>query len=371
MTGIALNQNFVPRDYDVFLGLDVDKVNLAATVVDHQMLMRSFKMPCRADHLLAYTRKHFPGKKVAFAYEAGPTGFGLYDDLTAAGHPCLVAAPSMIPTAPGQLVKTNRLGSKKIAESLRGGQLKSIHVPSVAYRHLRHLVQLRDTFVRQAVAFKNRIKALLLYERIPFPAAPGRPQWSGQVMGELDQLPCASPVRFKLDRLLSSLRFAQEQARQTTQEIHRFCREDLEISRCMEFLMSIPGIGAIIASHLLARIGDWRQLTNVRQIGAFLGLTPMENSTGLSVSRGSITTMGDERLRNKLIQGAWAAIRQDPELKEFFDHVCETHAHETADRIAIVAVVRQLTTRIYAVLTQQRKYEVRKKTDAKNADAVL
>lgn len=364
MTGMALNQAFIPREYDVFVGLDVDKKSFSATVVDHQMMMsRSLRMPSRPDNLLAYVRKHFPGQKVAFAYEAGPTGFGLYDHLTAAGHPCLVAAPSMIPTAPGSQVKTNRLDSKKIAESLRGGQLKSIHVPSLAYRHLRHLVQLRDTFVRQASAFKNRVKSLLLYEGISFPKAPASCQWSLRVLGELDALACAGPVRFKLDRLLSTLRFAQEQARQTTQEIHRFCREDPEISRCLQYVTSVPGMGAIGGSHLLARIGDWRQLRNVRQLGAFLGLTPSENSTGEGVDRGSITTIGDERLRNKLIQSAWVAVRQDAELKEFFDRVYETHSRDVADRVAIVAVARKLTTRVYAVLKQQRKYEVRKKTE--------
>ncbi|MBI4678441.1 MAG: transposase [Elusimicrobia bacterium] len=89
MAGLQQSGAIVPRDYDVFAGLDVDKT-------------------------------------------------------------------SMIPTEPGQRVKTNRLDSRKIAESLRGGQLKSIHVPSTSYRDLRHLVQLRDTHVRQAKATKCR-----------------------------------------------------------------------------------------------------------------------------------------------------------------------------------------------------------------------
>jgi len=81
--------------------------------------------------------------------------------------------------------------------------------------------------------------------------------------------------------------------------------------------MSIPGIGWIVASQLLARIGDWREIDNVRQLGSFLGLVPTENSTGDNVDRGSITGLGDGRLRSKLIQAAWSAIRQDAELREF------------------------------------------------------
>jgi transposase len=119
--------------------------------------------------LLNYLGKHFADRKIALAYEVGPTGLGLYDDLTAAGHRCLVVAAAMVPTAPGKRVKTNRLDSRKLSEGLRGGQLHSIQVPSELYRQLRHLVQLRDSHVRQMTAAKLRIKALLLYEGIPFP----------------------------------------------------------------------------------------------------------------------------------------------------------------------------------------------------------
>ncbi len=100
MTLQRLEQNFIPRQYEVFAGLDVDKNSIAVTFSDHTALLRSLRMPYSAEHLLNYTRKHFAGRKIAFAYEAGPTGFGLYDCLTAQGHPCLVVAPSMVPTAP-------------------------------------------------------------------------------------------------------------------------------------------------------------------------------------------------------------------------------------------------------------------------------
>ena len=84
-----------------------------------------------------------------------------------------------MPTAPGQRVKTNRLDARKLSENLRGGQLRSIHVPSPRYRELRHLVQLRDTHVSQLTATKCRIKALLLYEGMAFP---GSGQWSARVL---------------------------------------------------------------------------------------------------------------------------------------------------------------------------------------------
>jgi transposase len=114
-------QAFVPRDYDVFAGLDVDKRSISVTFTDHQGLRRSRRLPYRVEHRLHYVGQHFAGQHVAFAYEAGPTGFGLYDELVAHGAPCVVAAPSMIPRAPGQRVKTNRLDSRGLSEHLRGG----------------------------------------------------------------------------------------------------------------------------------------------------------------------------------------------------------------------------------------------------------
>jgi transposase len=162
-------QVFVPRNYDIFAGLDVYKKSMAVIITDHEKLMQSLRIPYSAEQLLNYVRKHFPDQRVAFAYEAGPTGFGLHDDLVANNHTCLVVAPAMVPTALGQRVKTNRLDSKKLSVSLRGGELRSIHVPTFSYRELRHLVQLRDTHVQQLRATKCRLKALLLYEGIGFP----------------------------------------------------------------------------------------------------------------------------------------------------------------------------------------------------------
>ena len=66
----------------------------------------------------------------------------------------------------------------------------------------------------------------------------------------------------------------------------------------MKYLMTLPGIGWITASQLLARIGIGESY-NIRQLGGFLGLVPTEHSTGERTDRGSITRTGDERLRSK------------------------------------------------------------------------
>lgn len=357
-------QAFIPRDYDVFAGLDVDKKSISVTFADHQGVLKSLTIPYNVEYLVNHVRKHYGDKKVAFGYEAGPTGYGLYDGLAAQAYQCVIASPSMIPRAPGQRVKTNRLDSRGIAENLRGGQLKGIHVPTPLYRELRHLTQLRDTLVSEMVAMKQRIKSLLLMEGLEFPPAPAGSQWSLLVKAKLRKLPCSSAVRFKLDRLLDSLEFNEKQVLKASREIRRFCQTDPELSQCIGYLKTLPGIGWIVASQLMARIGDWRQIKNIRQLPAFLGLVPTERSTGDRTERGSITHTGDGRLRSKLIQASWSAIRQDDELREFFHAVAKTHPRPIAARVAIVAVAHKLCVRAAVVLMKQRPYEVRQKVQS-------
>lgn len=350
----------VPREYEVFGGLDVDHHSIVATFADHGKLLQSLRLPYSAQQLLNYVGKHFPGQRVAFAYEAGPTGFGLYDELVAQQHACLVVAPPMVPQVARRKVKTNRLDSRKLAVSLRGGELQSIHVPQPKYRELRHLVQLRDTEVKQLTATKCRIKALLLYEGIGFPADDGKEkQWSQRVIDELLELPCSESVRFKLNQLIGTLHFHFNSAAAAQKQIRYFCKHDAELRQSIAWLKSLPGIGEIVATHLTARLGDPSLITNVRQIAGFLGLVSSEHSTGDKQNRGEITRAGDSRLRNKLIQSAWVAIRQDAELREFYWRIYHRHPQKVAARKAIVAVARKLTSRIYAVLKEQRPFVFR------------
>jgi len=347
-----------PLDYEVFIGLDVDKKSMAVTSFNHKEQLNSVKMPNNAEKLINYTRKRYAGKKVAFAYEVGPTGYGLYDELNKSGYECLVVNPSSVPIASGRKVKTNRLDSIQIAKGLRGGELKSVRVPETKYRDLRHLIQLYDTVVKGSRANKCRIKALLLMEGISYPGAIGS-DWSNNTIEELGKIDCREMVRIKLDLLLEDLKFQIEKKKKINLEIRRYCETDKDLSESVEYLISIPGIGRTIAVHLLAKTGDWRNLKNVRELGSFIGLTPSERSTGEDINKGRITHAGDARLRNMLVEGAWTAIRKDPELTEFYNRIYKRHPIKVAARKAIIAVARKMTGRIYRVLKDRRKYVVR------------
>ncbi len=213
--------------------------------------------------------------------------------------------------------------------------------------------------VSQAVATKQRITSLLLCEGLAFPPAPAGGQWSLQVKAQPRTLPCAPPVRFQRAQALDPVAFAEQQVRQATRQIRRVCQTEPELARCLQSLMTVPGIGWIVASQLLARSGDWRELKNIRQVAAFLGVVPTAHSTGEGTQRGAITRTGDARLRAQLIQAAWAAIRHDAKLRHFFRAVCQRHPPARGPRIALVAVARKLSVRMAGVLRHQRPLVVR------------
>lgn len=348
-----------PLEFDLFCGMDVDKRSISVTFVSHEGFVRSLKIPHDSGNLIQYVRRRFPEKRIAFIYEAGPTGFGLYDDLVGRGYVCIVIAPTQMERAAADRVKTNRVDSRKLAEKLRGGNAKGIHVPGCLYRDLRHLVHLREVFVRVQQATKLRIKMLLIFEGIRFPAATPEERWSRQAVTNLYKLEAGTAIRFNLDHYLGTLQFTADQLKRIHAQISRFCKEKPEISRSIDLLCTIPGIGKVVAVYLAARIGDWKNLSSSRQIASLLGMIPVENSTGDRIRKGSISRMGDAITRSKLIETAWTSIRHDPELMEFYERVKARNPAPIAGRKAIVAVARKLTTRIYAVLKYQRPYVVK------------
>jgi len=348
-----------PGDYDLFVGMDVDKRSIAITTRDHLDLGKSLMMPHDADLVLSYFHNRHAGKRVAFVYEAGPTGFGLHDAIVAEGHTCLVVAPQAVPTARGKRVRTNRLDSIKLAVQLRGGQLVGIHVPAGRYRELRELTALRNSQIDGIRATKCRIKALLLRNSLEFPKAPDSGQWSKRLTADLRGLNCTGAVRFKLDSLLDELAWQWGNVLKTQLALRTVLATDEEFWDSMRYLMSVSGVGWVVASHYLARVGDWRKLGRSDETSSFIGLVPSEDSTGDRADRGRITKGGDKKLRSLLIQAAWVAIRKDSELREFYDRVYRSHPRNVAARVAIVAVARKLAVRMHCVLWERREYEIK------------
>ncbi len=90
-----------------------------------------------------------------------------------------------------------------------------------------------------------------------------------------------------------------------------------------------------------------------------VGLVPRESSTGDNVRRGRISHLGDRVLRGLLIEATWITIRKDKELANFYHRIKAKRNQQSGAQIAITAVARKLTARIYVVLKEQRPYEIR------------
>ncbi|MCW5934852.1 MAG: IS110 family transposase [Fimbriimonadia bacterium] len=350
-----LNGQICPREFDWFVGMDVDTHHYAITIMNREGEKQSWTMPPKAEGLIQRLQRVCGDlTRIAAVYEAGPTGFGLFDAFVQAGIACLVVAPTSLPVSRTQDVKTNRLDSERLARWLMGGQLTGIRVPSAAYRVLRTKVANRQRLQKAVGATKNRIRAMLHQYGVPFPQI-GRTAWSRARVQALRDLEVAPGLRDELDALLEELVFFQRQVQTTTRRIRAWCQQHPELSDSLRYVCSLPGVGLVVGSTLLARIGDWRGLRRVEELARFCGLTPTEHSSGDRVVRGAITPFANGSLRCVLIEAAWCAVRRDPELRAVYERLkARRGAHK-----AIVAVARHLSARVYAVLKERRLYEVR------------
>ena len=117
---------------------------------------------------------------------------------------------------------------------------------------------------------------------------------------------------------------------------------------------SAPGIGPLSARILSNELGDLSQFANERQLFSYMGLTPSEFSSGDTVRKGHITHQGNTRVRCILNEAAWRAIKQDRDLKEFFERLTP----RTGKKRAIVAVARKLIGRIRAAMKTGQPYQM-------------
>ena len=183
------------------------------------------------------------------------------------------------------------------------------------------------------------------------------------VKDKLRKLPCSGTVRFKLNQLLDSLEFNEKQVLKTITEIRRFCRNDPELSQCIEYLMSLPGIGWITASQLLARIGDWREsCKNISSTGWVSGIEcPPSTPPERELIGDSSPALGMNGLEANSSRRRGRRSDRTASCGSFSARFAANTRARSLPEIAIVAVACKLTARISVVLMKQRSYEVREK----------
>jgi transposase len=242
-------------------------------------------------------------QRVTFCYEAGPTGYGLYRQIKDLGHECIVAAPSLIPTRPGDKVKTNRRDAMSLAKLLRAGELTAVWVPDRHHEAMRDLVRTREAAMLDLRCKRQRVSAFLLRQGRPYA---GRTPWTKAHMNWLASQTFDYPEqRIAFEEMMLAIRQAQERLERLEQAI-RDAVPDWSLAEVATALMAMRGIDLIAATTFLAEIGDLSRFRTPHELMAYLGLVPSEASTGNTIKRGPITKAGNRRARRMLVECSWS-----------------------------------------------------------------
>ncbi len=282
------------------VGLDVHARSVVAAAIDGQTgeLSRARLTPSTEEITAWIGRLDGP---VAVAYEAGPTGFGLYRALTAAGVRCVVAAPSKLQRPSGDRVKTDAKDALHLARLLRLGEITAVAVPSVEQEAARDLVRAREDSRADLMRARHRLSKLLLRQGIVYS---GGNAWTGVHDRWLR--------RQRFDTKATTLAFESdyETVLAVTARRNRLDAAITEMAADCEFtplarrLACLRGVATLTAFALAVEIGDWDRFTGA-SIGSFVGLVPTEHSSGMSRAQGSITKTGNTHARRLLVEAAW------------------------------------------------------------------
>jgi transposase len=297
----------VEKDSIAYVALDTSKLRNAVAIAaegrdgEVRYLGEIDNTPAATGKLVRKLAKRHPS--VAFCYEAGPTGYGLYRQITGLGHECMVVAPSLIPQKPGDRVKTNRRDALSLARQLRAGDLTAVWVPDAHHEAVRDLSRARGAAVRDLRTKRQQVSALLLRLGQSYP---GKTTWgkahlawlAGRKLDHLEQ-------RIALEEMLHAVRQASDRIGRLEQAI-RAALPGWSLAPTAIALMALRGINLIAATSLLAEIGDLTRFCSPRELMAWLGMVPSEHSTGEHVRRGAITKAGNRRARSMLVECAWS-----------------------------------------------------------------
>ena len=285
------------------VGLDVHARSVAAAAIDGVTgeLFQTRLTPAYDDIRSWLSR--LPGP-VAVAYEAGPTGFGLYRHLSAAGIRCEVVAPSKLQKPAGDRVKTDAKDAVHLARMLRIDEVVAVAVPSADQEAARDLVRAREDSRGDLMAARHRLSKLLLRHGIVYS---GGQAWTGKHDQWLrtDALPqlTSSATRLTFDADYETVLSTNARRARLDATIEEMAAAS-EFTPVVRRLGCLRGIGTLTGFALAVEIGDWHRFTG-NTIGSFVGLVPTEHSSGGSRSQGSITKTGNGHARRLLVEAAW------------------------------------------------------------------
>lgn len=235
-------------------------------------------------------------------YEAGPCGYALARELMRAGYHCEVVAPSKVPRRPGDRVKTDRRDALMLASLARAGELTAVKVPDERDEAVRDLSRARIDAVRARLKARQQLKALLLRHGRRYT---GKSSWTAAHERYLATLSFAHRAQ---DVAFVEYRQAVSEGQARVQRLSETLAQEIEHWRMRPLvyaLMSLRGVDQLVATTLVAELGDFRRFAHPRELMGYLGLVPSEHTSGERRRLGAITKTGNTHARRVLIEAAW------------------------------------------------------------------
>jgi transposase len=292
-----------------FVGLDVHAETIAVAIAEPNGEVRPLGIiPNRLESVRKLVRKLEPVKNVKACYEAGPTGYALYWQLTALGIACEVVAPSLAPVKAGDRVKTDRRDAEKLARCYRAGDLTAVWVPDAAHEALRDLVRAREDAKQDQHRARHRLsKFLLRHGRRPPETV--KKSWTQKYLTWIKE-----QVHFDQPALEATLLdYVHEVDHQAgrIQRLEKAIDEVIqqappEMRAVIEALQALRGVAQITAVSVVAELGSLSRFPSPRPLMGYSGLVSSESSSGNRIQRGRITKTGNAHLRRVIVEAAWA-----------------------------------------------------------------
>ena len=337
----------------LYVGMDVHKKSWSVCILTEQFEHKTFSQPPDTDVLVNYLTRNFPGATYHAVYEAGFSGFWTHDQLREQGVDCIVANPADIPTKDKERAgKTDQIDCRKLARSLRSGELEGIHVPSRSAIEDRSLLRTRRSMVKKQTRCKNQITSLLAFYGIHIPEDLARSRWSKRFINWIEDIRMErASGNYALKAYLDELIHIRRILADLNRNILVLSRTD-EYRANVVLLKTVPGISTLTAMTFLTELNDINRFSSLDRLASYVGLIPNTRSSGEKNTTTGITSRRNASLRGILIESSWVAVRKDPALIMAFDKLC---LHMTKTN-AIVHIARKLLNRIRYVLKNQKEY---------------
>lgn len=290
-----------------FVGLDVHAETIAVAVAEQGGEVRSLgTIPNRLEPIRKLVGKLGAVKDLRVCYEAGPTGYVLYWQLTQLGVDCQVIAPSLIPTKAGDRVKTDRRDAEKLARCFRAGELTAVWVPTKDQEALRDLVRRRESAKKDQLRARHQLgKFLLRHGQRPT----GMKAWTKAYLEWIK-----THVHFAESALETTLADCLEEVDHVAARIVKLEKAiDEEVKKAapqmrvvIEALQALRGVAQTTAATIVCELGCLTRFATAPDLMGYSGLVAREYTTGNRVQRGGITKTGNSHLRRVVVEASWA-----------------------------------------------------------------